>query len=897
MTALDDAALIEEIRRSADRRNVDPDATLGVAHEALGRAESEQARAWAHWLAGLAQHELGDLEQAVASYRAAVRGAASTGDVECEALAGSSMAISLLNLGRTSAAEREIVRASDIAPSPARAQVGLLAGIVHQRRGRTDRALDAYAAALPALRADGDRAAVARLLVNRATLRTYRGETDAALGDLREAEALAADTGLWLLAAMAAHNLAFTIGRHGEIVEALAAFSRAEEAYHQLGEPQRALAVLEADRCDLLLNAGLARDARRSAERAVRSLDALGEAAHAAEARVLAAQACIDLGELDEARRIASEAAEMLTVARRPGWAALATYVGIRAELLQVQDHPENLAPDLRRRASLVARRLERGGLLTEALHARTFAGRIALYQRDLAGARRQLREAAGARHRGPAVSRAQAWLATALLREADGDEAGARRALTRGLRVVDQQRATSGSTELRAGIATAGQDLARRGLILALRRQDPADVWEWAERGRASSLRVVITEEHAALHAALERRRRSTAQVGGAEQAAVRSDASPRSREPPGPAPDDPVAYEEEVRRLALESRGRVMGGGRVRLPELRRRLDGRVLVELVENEPKLWAAVVEARRTRLVDLGDLATVSDGIDHLLLALRALVREHRSERRSLRARAVTAAAAALDERLVAPLRLPPDVDVVVVPTGGLHDLPWGALPSFAERPLTVAPSASLWAEDRASTGSGVLLACGPDLPAADDELAELAAIHPAAATLSGPRATVTATLAELERARLAHIAAHGTFRADSPMFSSLRLADGALTVYELERLAAVPETVVLPACDAAVSSTNLGGELIGTAAALLVRGVRSVVAPLIAVPDDATSVLTVLLHRELARGTPPSRALSTAASALRRGGEPHELAVAASFVVIGADELGSGLSR
>ena len=42
-----------------------------------------------------------------------------------------------------------------------------------------------------------------------------------------------------------------------------------------------------------------------------------------------------------------------------------------------------------------------------------------------------------------------------------------------------------------------------------------------------------------------------------------------------------------------------------------------------------------------------------------------------------------------------PLKLP-DGPVVIVPTGALHGLSWGALPSLAGRPVTVSPSAELW---------------------------------------------------------------------------------------------------------------------------------------------------------------------------------------------------------
>jgi len=61
---------------------------------------------------------------------------------------------------------------------------------------------------------------------------------------------------------------------------------------------------------------------------------------------------------------------------------------------------------------------------------------------------------------------------------------------------------------------------------------------------------------------------------------------------------------------------------------------------------------------------------------------------------------------------------------------------------------------------------------------------------------------VRAVALAFERRRLAHVAAHGTFRADNPQFSSLHLADGPLTVYDLERIVRPPEWIVLSACEA-----------------------------------------------------------------------------------------------
>src|SRR5262249_10944157 len=79
-------------------------------------------------------------------------------------------------------------------------------------------------------------------------------------------------------------------------------------------------------------------------------------------------------------------------------------------------------------------------------------------------------------------------------------------------------------------------------------------------------------------------------------------------------------------------------------------------------------------------------------------------------------------------------------------------------------------------------------------------------------------ATVTSTLQALDGAALAHLACHGHFRSDSPLFSSLELADGPLNVYDLQNLRRPPGIVVLSACDLALSRLHPGDELLGVAA-------------------------------------------------------------------------------
>ena len=177
-----------------------------------------------------------------------------------------------------------------------------------------------------------------------------------------------------------------------------------------------------------------------------------------------------------------------------------------------------------------------------------------------------------------------------------------------------------------------------------------------------------------------------------------------------------------------------------------------------------------------------------------------------------------------------------------------------------------------------------MLLAGPGLGTGGAEVPVLARRRPDAVHLAGDDATVEAALAALDGARLAHVAAHGRFRADSPLFSALELADGPLTVHDLERLKVAPHRMVLSACESGVLAPVGADELLGLASALFALGTAGLVCSVAEVNDAVTADLMVDLHEHLDRGDDPATALL----ALRRAAQDDTTAAtAAAFVALG----------
>jgi hypothetical protein len=328
----------------------------------------------------------------------------------------------------------------------------------------------------------------------------------------------------------------------------------------------------------------------------------------------------------------------------------------------------------------------------------------------------------------------------------------------------------------------------------------------------------------------------------------------------------------------------------------DLKRVVGDHALVEIVDHDGVLQAVVVVGGRVRLRRLAAADEAASELEQLRFSLRRLARGHGSPA-SLAAGvdAVAFGARRLDALLLAPLAADiGDRALVVVPTGRLHALPWSVLPSNLGRAVTVAPSASLWlratAGPRDPTRGGIVLVAGPGLPHASTEVAALARRYPTSRRLTGAAATCQAVSAAIDGADLAHVAAHGVFRADNPLFSSLQMADGPLTVYDLEALKEAPRTLVLSACDSGLSDIRPGDELMGLAAAVFALGTSTLVASLFPVPDDPTRALMLALHTGLRAGLAPAVALARAQRRIAGKG-PAGVATAAAFVCFGAGSV------
>ena len=320
--------------------------------------------------------------------------------------------------------------------------------------------------------------------------------------------------------------------------------------------------------------------------------------------------------------------------------------------------------------------------------------------------------------------------------------------------------------------------------------------------------------------------------------------------------------------------------------------------LIEYYSTGDRLVAAVVTRNSIEIAPI----TVSSRVLHFLHLLRFQLSKFRMgstytqrfEQPLLRA--TQSHLESLYSELIAPLRAHLQTKhLIFVPHGPLHFLPFHALKSgdaylCDTHTISYAPSATVFAlcQDKPPSDMSASLVMGiPDerAPHILAEVQSVASILPHAELFLDAQVTADALRKKGSQSALLHIATHGTYRQDNPMFSGIRLGDGYLNLYDLYQMRLSARHVTLSGCATGMNFVADGDELLGLQRGLFCAGAASLLLSLWDVHDLSTAELMQSFYKGYMESGNMAVSLQSAMKLLRQK-NPHPY-FWAPFVLVG----------
>lgn len=737
-------------------------------------------------------------------------------------------------------------------------------GLIHFRGGRFaaaeadfDRAISMMASAETPPGVD-----LVRVLLNRGALHVEAGDVARARSDLDRALALAREIGFTQAERIVLHNLGCLEFTAGDLPRALRLMQDGADLDKAMGA-STLQGVAHLDRSRVLLAAGLPAEADEALEQAATHLRRDRCWQDLGEVDLTRAEVALLTGRTADARTLAARARNRFRRHGNERWRRAADLMLLSADQAAGRPPARLLAPALR-----LADGFGEAGFELQRRTALLLAAELSLDLDRTDEATELLASAGPATARDPISVRLHTRLVEAEAHRHRREIPSARRALARGVEDLASYQAQFGGIDLQTSSAVHGRRLAARDLRLALDSGQPSALLAAVERSRAVTGRIRSVTPPADEHTAELLARLRMAADADAAASGVRAQSATAARR-------EIAQLQAELRSRSWLNQGSRAWRRPVGVSELRTAAAdaGADLVTITETGSELWAVTITADgRMRRSRLGDPDLVRGRQRRLAADLDVLADV--SLPASLRARVAASlrgAAADLGELLAPafdtcdhPGRRP----VVISPPGHLLSLPWPLVQGPAGRPVTVTPSLSGWQRARSGlaeagpNGWSVATVAGPKLRRAASEAAAVARTWAARADARDlGDAGAGEVLEAMGTCRIAHVAAHGVHQAENPMFSSLSLTGGPLFAYELDRGDAVPEHVVLSACEAGRSTARAGDESLGLTSVLLQVGTACVVAGVARVDDDLAADLMERYHAELVRGADSAEAL------------------------------------
>jgi len=332
-----------------------------------------------------------------------------------------------------------------------------------------------------------------------------------------------------------------------------------------------------------------------------------------------------------------------------------------------------------------------------------------------------------------------------------------------------------------------------------------------------------------------------------------------------------------------------------------------GATLVEYFIAGEQLVAAVVSEDSARIIPVTMLSRVT----HLLQLLRFQVSKFRMGNDYVRRfeaallRATESHLESLYSELIAPLRmLLQGTHLIFVPHGPLHFLPFHALKNGGEYlsdafTVSYAPSATVFSlcQQKATSAAPASLVLGiadERAPQILDEVRCVSSLLPRSSLHLGEHATSSLLREKGPESGLLHIATHGVYRQDNPMFSGIRLGDGYLNLYDLYQMKLNARLVTLSGCATGMNFVAAGDELLGLQRGLFCAGATTLLLSLWDVHDESTAQLMGHFYKRHIEGHDMAKSLQDAMRELRKK-RPHPF-YWAPFVLVGKLAHSTGLN-
>jgi len=790
------------------------------------------------------------------------------------------------------------------------ARLDINIGNIFHRQDRFREALayydKAYSRLLPARDSEGIIAA----LHNAAVCLIALNEYEKALSTYGMARKIARRRRMPLAVAQAEYNISYLYylrGRYGQAIEMLRAareFSeKAGDAYHA--------ALCHLDLSEIYLELNLNQDAAALAQDAYASFQRLGMGYEAAKALCSSAVALSQQGHGLRALDVFAQSRLLFVKEKNRLWPSL-------IELYQaIVYFGENRMREARRHCLAALRFFRTTPLPNRVVLCHLLLARVWLKAKNIGAARRECQMALRELSRQPMpILLYQGHLVMGQIEETAQNFPEARRHYHLAKNMIDTLRSGVRGDESKISFMSNRLEVYERLVDICLAKGSiqaaQEEAWTYMEQAKSRNLLEVIARQ-LGRGAANRQRKNDTRQIHDlreqlnwyyhrieAEQLGQVPATDKRLRTLHRLAQEHEQHFLRALREASTA--GKTDGVGTpptVSLSTLRNTIGERAaLLEYFRVGDRILATVITGDSLRITPVGSVA----GVDAALRLLQFQLSKFRlglSYVRQFQQQLLEATRVHLLElyhELVAPIRDQlKQRHVIVVPHEFLHNVPFHALfdgTQYLVDALTIsyAPSASVYVQcsrkqvHRAG-GSLILGVPDPQAPSIGEEIEAVSRALPEAEVFLGSEASGKILREKGPQSRLIHIATHGSFRQDSPVFSGIRMGDSFLTLYDLYRLRLPAEQITLSGCSTGVNVVAAGDEPIGLMRGLLAAGARCLLLTLWDVNDVSTARFMKVFYNNLGRTSDRSIALRQAMHEVR-GENPHPY-YWAPFVLVG----------